>query len=71
MLGLSLPFVLNDGVIPIDDLCAWIYNTFGLQIQLASEGLLTAFGAIGLLLQAIPMFFYKFDEKVQEVYVNE
>lgn len=28
--------------------------------------MLTAFGAIGLLLQAIPMFFYKFDEKAQE-----
>ena len=27
--------------------------------------LLTAFGAIGLLLQTIPMFFYKFDEKSQ------
>ena len=27
--------------------------------------LLTAFGAIGLLLQSIPMFFYKFDEKAQ------
>ena len=27
--------------------------------------LLTAFGAIGLLLQTIPMFFYKFDEKAQ------
>ncbi len=28
--------------------------------------MLTAFGAIGLLLQSIPMFFYKFDEKAQE-----
>ncbi|MGN1203123.1 MAG: hypothetical protein ACI4RF_07485, partial [Eubacterium sp.] len=28
--------------------------------------MLTALGAIGLLLQAIPMFFYKFDEKAQE-----
>ena len=27
--------------------------------------LLTAFGAIGLLLQSVPMFFYKFDEKAQ------
>lgn len=28
--------------------------------------MLTALGAVGLLLQAIPMFFYKFDEKSQE-----
>ena len=28
--------------------------------------MLTALGAIGLLLQSIPMFFYKFDEKAQE-----
>ena len=28
--------------------------------------MLTAFGAIGLILQIIPMFFYKFDEKAQE-----
>ncbi|MGN0532785.1 MAG: MFS transporter, partial [Eubacterium sp.] len=28
--------------------------------------MLTALGAIGLLLQTIPMFFYKFDEKAQE-----
>lgn len=28
--------------------------------------MLTALGAVGLLLQAIPMFFYKFDEKAQE-----
>lgn len=129
------------GVIPIEDLCNWIYNTFGISIQLTSEGLLTpllqigsgisymlsmahvpvflkkmdkktfgydadvmtkitnnlakpliesttqasiiggvnyttllnviffmltAFGAIGLILQIIPMLFYKFDEKGQE-----
>lgn len=28
--------------------------------------MLTALGAVGLLLQTIPMFFYKFDEKAQE-----
>lgn len=28
--------------------------------------MLTAFGAIGLLLQSVPLFFYKFDEKAQE-----
>lgn len=28
--------------------------------------MLTALGAIGLLLQTIPMFFYQFDEKAQE-----
>ena len=28
--------------------------------------MLTALGAVGLLLQAIPMFFYKFDEKAQD-----
>lgn len=28
--------------------------------------MLTALGAVGLLFQAIPMFFYNFDEKAQE-----
>ena len=33
--------------------------------------MLTAFGAIVLLLQSIPMFFYKFDEKAQEGKLKE
>ena len=33
--------------------------------------MLTALGAVGLLLQAIPMFFYKFDEKSQESKLKE
>ena len=28
--------------------------------------MLTAFGAVGLILQVLPMLFYKFDEKAQE-----
>ena len=33
--------------------------------------MLTALGAIGLIGQAIPMFFYKFDEKAQEGKLKE
>lgn len=57
------------GVIPIDDLCAWIYNTFGLQIQLTSEGLLTPLLQIGsgvsymLSMALVPVFLKKMDKK--------
>lgn len=37
-----------------------------IAIAIFNVFMLTAFGAIGLLLQSIPMFFYKFDEKAQE-----
>lgn len=57
------------GVIPIDDLCAWIYNTFGISIQLTSEGLLTPLLQVGsglsymLSMALVPIFLKKMDKK--------
>ncbi|MGN0457967.1 MAG: MFS transporter [Eubacterium sp.] len=57
------------GVIPIDDLCNWIYNTFGISIQLTSEGLLTPLLQIGsgisymLSMALVPVFLKKMDKK--------
>lgn len=57
------------GVIPIDDLCSWIYNTFGISIQLTSEGLLTPLLQVGsgisymLSMALVPVFLKKMDKK--------
>lgn len=57
------------GVIPIDELCAWIKNTIGLDIQLTSEGLLTPLLQIGsgasymLSMALVPLFLKKMDKK--------
>ena len=57
------------GVIPIDSLCAWIHNTFGINIQLTSEGLLTPLLQIGsgisymLSMALVPVFLRKMDKK--------
>lgn len=57
------------GVIPIDDLCNWIYNTFGISIQLTSEGLLTPLLQVGsgasymLSMALVPLFLKKMDKK--------
>lgn len=57
------------GVIPIDELCAWIKNTFNLDIQLTSEGLLTPLLQIGsglsymLSMALVPVFLKKMDKK--------
>ena len=57
------------GVIPIDDLCAWIQNTFGISIQLTSEGLLIPLLQIGsglsymLSMALVPVFLKKMDKK--------
>lgn len=53
------------GVIPIDELCAWIKNTIGLDIQLTSEGLLTPLLQVGsgisymLSMALVPVFLKK------------
>lgn len=57
------------GVIPIDDLCNWIYTTFGISIQLTSEGLLTPLLQIGsgasymISMALVPVFLKKMDKK--------
>ncbi|MGN0520372.1 MAG: MFS transporter [Candidatus Fimenecus sp.] len=57
------------GVIPIDSLCNWIYNTFGINIQLTSEGLLTPLLQVGsgasymLSMALVPWFLKKMDKK--------
>lgn len=57
------------GVLPIDELCAWIYDTFGVSLQLTSEGLLTPLLQIGsgisymLSMALIPLFLKKMDKK--------
>ena len=57
------------GVLPIDELCAWIYDTFGVSLQLTSEGLLTPLLQIGsgisymLSMSLIPLFLKKMDKK--------
>lgn len=57
------------GVIPIDALCEWLKNTFGLNIQLTSEGLLTPLLQIGsgasymLSMALVPVFLKKMDKK--------
>lgn len=57
------------GVLPIDELCAWIQNTFGISLQLTSEGLLTPLLQIGsgisymLSMALIPLFLKKMDKK--------
>lgn len=57
------------GVIPIDDLCAWIQNTFGISIQLTSEGLLIPLLQIGsglsymLSMALVPVFLKKWIRK--------
>ncbi len=57
------------GVIPIDELCAWIKNTIGLDIQLTSEGLLTPLLQVGsgisymLSMALVPVFLKKMDKK--------
>ncbi len=57
------------GVLPIDELCAWINDTFGISLQLTSEGLLTPLLQIGsgisymLSMALIPLFLKKMDKK--------
>ncbi len=57
------------GVIPIDELCAWIQNTFGISIQLTSEGLLTPLLQVGsglsymVSMALVPVFLKKTDKK--------
>lgn len=57
------------GVIPIEDLCNWIYNTFGISIQLTSEGLLTPLLQVGsgisymLSMALVPVLLKKMDKK--------
>ena len=57
------------GVLPIDKLCAWINDTFGISLQLTSEGLLTPLLQIGsgisymLSMALIPLFLKKMDKK--------
>ncbi|MDE5974802.1 MAG: MFS transporter [Eubacterium sp.] len=57
------------GVIPIDELCAWLKNTFNVNIQLTSEGLLTPLLQIGsgisymLSMALVPVFLKKMDKK--------
>ena len=56
-------------MIPIDDLCSWIYNTFGISVQLTSEGLLTPLLQVGsgisymLSMALVPVFLKKMDKK--------
>lgn len=57
------------GVIPIDSLCEWIKNTFGVSIQLTSEGLLTPLLQIGsglsymISMALVPFFLKRMDKK--------
>lgn len=57
------------GVLPIDALCSWIESTFGISLQLTSEGLLTPLLQIGsgisymLSMALIPLFLKKMDKK--------
>ena len=57
------------GVIPIDALCNWIQDTFGLSVQLTSEGLLTPLLQVGsglsymLSMALVPVFLKKMDKK--------
>lgn len=57
------------GVIPIEELCAWIKNTIGFDIQLTSEGLLTPLLQIGsgisymLSMALVPALLKKTDKK--------
>lgn len=57
------------GVIPIDQLCEWIKNTIGLDIQLTSEGLLTPLLQVGsgasymISMALVPVFLKKMDKK--------
>lgn len=56
-------------VVPIDEFCAWIYNTFGISVQLTSEGLLTPLLQVGsglsymLSMALVPVFLKKADKK--------
>lgn len=64
------------GVVPIDDLCGWIYNTFGISIELTSEGLLTPLLQIGsgisymLSMALVPVFLKKMDKKTLWIWVS-
>lgn len=57
------------GVIPVDQLIAWIKETIGLNVQLTSEGLLTPLIQIGsgasymLSMALVPVFLKKMDKK--------
>ncbi|MDD6275461.1 MAG: MFS transporter [Clostridia bacterium] len=57
------------GVIPIDSLCNWIQNTFGISIQLTSEGLLTPLLQVGsglsymISMAIVPVLLKKTDKK--------
>lgn len=57
------------GVIPIDALCEWIYNTFGISISLTSEGILIPVLQIGsgisymLSMALVPVFLKRMDKK--------
>lgn len=57
------------GVIPIEELCAWIKNTIGFDIQLTSEGLLTPLLQVGsgisymLSMALVPVLLKKTDKK--------
>ena len=64
------------GIIPIDELCAWIKNTFGISVQLTSEGLLTPLLQIGsgisymLSMALVPVFLKKMDKKTLWIWVS-
>ena len=57
------------GVLPIEELCSWIEQTFGFSVQLTSEGLLTPLLQIGsgasymLSMALVPVFLKRMDKK--------
>lgn len=64
------------GVIPIDALCEWIKNTFGISIHLTSEGLLTPLLQVGsglsymLSMALVPVFLKKMDKKTLWIWTS-
>ena len=64
------------GVIPVDELCLWIKNTFGISISLTSEGLLTPVIQIGsgiafiVSTALVPPLLKKMDKKTLWIWVS-
>lgn len=64
------------GVIPVDQLSEWIYNTIGLQVQLTSEGLLIPLLQVGsgasymISMALVPVFLKKMDKKTLWIWTS-
>lgn len=64
------------GVIPVDKLSEWLYNTFNISVQLTGEGLLTPLLQIGsgisymLSMALIPFFLKRMDKKTLWIWMS-